>query len=332
MSGIGTIPASIEPFRIGNVVKASVRLYRDRFKLYLGIGLRAILWLFLPVLVAIPIMLLCFLLVLLTNSVNGQSTLSWLFSILLILMTVFVPLSCVYVLAKYYINIALISRLTFYELNSHPETENQAHWAIYRKFWMLCILQFLLIFVFSSLNGFNSVIQNILEYTILDKLNNNIALVVLNLLINFLWYMLYFWISARFQIADTSLVLESNLNALKAIARSWYLTKGYAWKIIGVGIVIFALLFPAYLLALIPLAIGLGSKGSALLTTLSSPQLLIDLWPYYLASWLLFVVIAIVTLPLWSVVKGVIYYGLRARKEGLDLTVREHHSVGDDHR
>jgi hypothetical protein len=329
MSGIGTIPPSIEPFRIDRVVKASVRLYRARFKLYCGIGLRAILWLLLPVLVAIPIGIFSLLSI---YFVNTPSPLFWLFWIFIILISIFLPFSYVYGFAKYCLNMTLISRLTFYELKGRPETENQGHWAIYRKFWMLCILQFLLILIFSAWNSFHSAIQNVLTVTIGDTLNNNMAFTALTLVWATLWYMVYLWLIARFLIADTLLVIESNLNALKAIARSWYLTKGYIWKIIGVEIVVFALLLPAYLLAFIPLASILISKGGELLTTIRSGLLLIEFWPYYLASLLLCVVVAIVTLPLWPVVKGVVYYDLCARKEGLDLTVREHHSVGDDHR
>jgi hypothetical protein len=312
MSEMMTVPPPIEPFRIGNVVKASVRLYRDRFKLYFGIGLRAVLWLFLPVLVVIPIGILGFLLAFLINAVNGQSSFFWVLFIIPVLMIVLIPISYVYGFAKFCLNIALISRLTFYELKGHPETENQGNQAIYRKLWMLCITQFLLVLIFSAWNGFHSAIQNVLASNI-GTTPDIRAYIALTIVWFALWYIICLWLSARFQIADTSLVIESNLNALTAIARSWHLTKGYVWKIIGVGIVVFALLFPAYLLAFIPLAIGFVSKGSDLLTTISSPQLLISLLPSYLASLLLCVVIGIVILPLGPVVKGVIYYDLLTR-------------------
>ncbi|NEP04181.1 MAG: hypothetical protein F6K25_02025 [Okeania sp. SIO2G4] len=43
---------------VGNIVSASIRIYRDNFKSYFGIAIRATLWFLLPFLALIPVPLI----------------------------------------------------------------------------------------------------------------------------------------------------------------------------------------------------------------------------------------------------------------------------------
>lgn len=43
----------MEPLSVGNVVSAGLRIYRDHFKSYFGISLRATLWSFVPLVFAL---------------------------------------------------------------------------------------------------------------------------------------------------------------------------------------------------------------------------------------------------------------------------------------
>ena len=42
-------PSNLGPLNPGNVVSASIRLYRDRFKMYLTLSAKAYLWLIVPI-------------------------------------------------------------------------------------------------------------------------------------------------------------------------------------------------------------------------------------------------------------------------------------------
>ena len=49
MSQQPNLPQSVGPLSVGNVVSAGLRIYRDRFKLYYVLALRAYLWILIPV-------------------------------------------------------------------------------------------------------------------------------------------------------------------------------------------------------------------------------------------------------------------------------------------
>jgi hypothetical protein len=321
MSEMVTVPPSIEPFRIGNVVKASVRLYRDRFTIYFGIVLRAILWLFLPIFVVIALGCVNSIL----SAIIGHD---WATVISALLLLIFIPIflfALIYSSAKFSLNLALISRLTFYELCALPETAEQARRETNRMLWILWLTLFLrnliVSITISVLSSFIDKSSTKISEVILHNSFNDFVLFLLSASFSFLLpafaYIVYFWLEARLFIPDVAVVIESNLSVFGAIERSWYLTKGQAWKIVAINLLISAMVFPLLLVAFIPLAIGIGSRAIELFDPVSSSLWWLELWPYFLASMLLLVVVIVMILPLGFVMKGVIYYGLRARKGNL---------------
>jgi len=93
-------------------------------------------------------------------------------------------------------------------------------------------------------------------------------------------------------------VLEDLPGATDALPRSWHLTKGYKWKALGLGIVVFLLFFlPA-------MAAGL------LVALVPAGQVAIDVVSQLLQM---------VLYPVFAAVFTLFYYDLRVRKEAFDV-------------
>ncbi len=103
-------------------------------------------------------------------------------------------------------------------------------------------------------------------------------------------------------LSTTVLVLESPISANDAMNRSWQLTRGFRWKVLLTMLV-------ALMLLLVPtMAVGLmGVFGT-----------MVGLWSK-LMPLVLISVLEIFVYPFFYIVKTVLYYDLRVRKEGFDL-------------
>jgi uncharacterized membrane protein len=111
-------------------------------------------------------------------------------------------------------------------------------------------------------------------------------------------------------VAIPAVVLESGQSASGALSRSWELTRGSRWRIFGLGITLFVLLYipvvaiGGVMAMLIPggAATGFGTASTATIVALAIGGV-VQLFIY----------------PLFYCVLTVTYYDLRVRKEGFDL-------------
>lgn len=270
--------SSMQPLSVANVVTAGLRIYRSHFKSYFQLAVKAYLWVLVPV----------------------------------------------YGWAKFLALSGLLSRLTFGELVNQPESVEAGNRYVNSKLWQFlstALLMFLLglgvvitfailVAIFSGIfvglaTGGNTTVIGI---TVLIAVSAAIAFTIG-----------VFWLMTRFLVVEVPLAIEDNVvNATSTIDRSWELTKGYVWRILGIS-------FVAYLITL-PIQIAVQVVGSiiqvvfALFWERNSP-----------AFGVLFAVIILgltllsgaVILPFWQAIKAVIYYDLRMRREGLGLKLRD---------
>jgi uncharacterized membrane protein len=111
-------------------------------------------------------------------------------------------------------------------------------------------------------------------------------------------------------VAIPAVVLESGQSASGALSRSWELTRGSRWRIFGLGITLFVLLYipvvaiGGVMAMLIPsgATAGFGATSTATIVALAIGGV-VQLFIY----------------PLFYCVLTVTYYDLRVRKEGFDL-------------
>ena len=94
---------------------------------------------------------------------------------------------------------------------------------------------------------------------------------------------------------------------MRAISRSWELTKDNWWRVFGTLAVVFILLF------VISIALG-GVLGAVLLSSDSISEV-----AFAVLTTLIGLLIAAITYPLIASVVTVMYYDLRVRNEGFDL-------------
>lgn len=114
------------------------------------------------------------------------------------------------------------------------------------------------------------------------------------------------WLAVRLSMAFPAVVCEK-AGPLKAIGRSWNLTRDNWWRVFGTLVVVFLLLF------VITLALG-GVLGAVLLSSDSMSEV-----AFAVLTTLIGLLIAAITYPLWAAVVTVMYYDLRVRNEGFDL-------------
>jgi len=114
-------------------------------------------------------------------------------------------------------------------------------------------------------------------------------------------------------ISNQALVLENTQNPIEAMRRSWYLTKGFRWKVCALIVVTFILILIPGVAASFPAAIL--APGAVALQDPSSLPI-----GWYLTM-VLGAVVQLLLYPLMYSVLTVLYYDLRVRKEGFDLEV-----------
>lgn len=287
-------PNLMQQLSVGNVVNVTLSLYRANFKLYLKLSLFAYLWLLVPL----------------------------------------------YGWAKFLAISALISRLAFSELMGQTENIKDARRYIRPRTWSFlftAILLFLLFFValitsfivtglVLSTTRFDQVIAPLEVVSDEKFVRNNILTAVLFLLL-LLLVLLFFlacifvpplWLYSRFFITELPLASEDNVNLITTLCRSWKLTKGYFLRIQIILVIATFLLMPIeILLYLLGEAINvIISKGMAGLIS-SYPE--VDSILAEMFGWGITLLNAVMLMPFFQLIKAVVYYNLRLRREGLGL-------------
>lgn len=263
------------PLNPGNVVSAALRLYRDRFKLYFGLSVRAYLWLLVPV----------------------------------------------YGWAKYFAIAAMMSRLAFQDVISQPETPQEAQRQIRPKLWSFLGLGFLVVLVFIAAY-FGLLIAATVPGVAIGFLASGIFRpifgpdvatgigVAVGMLVGLAIFLIgIIYLVSRLLIAEVPLAIEPNLIASASIARSWSLSQDSILRIQFVVVAAFLITLPIllmtnYLPQLLLLGVEAGSSAY---------------WAIYSVCLVLSFLGGMVVMPFWQAVKGVLYYDLRSRREGIDL-------------
>jgi len=311
---------TLAPLSVGNVVSASVRLYRDRLKAYFGVAVIATLWSLFPFLILIPIPILL---------ISGQ--VAPLTIALLVLIWIVVGLYCS---AKYTSNSALISRLVFHDLVERPESLGEARRQINPKFWIFLLTYFLifllsfglvlgfyiLIFLVVFVGAFlaSSVQQNVVAIVVIALIGLIILGITLSLVIRFF---------IRFFLVEVPMAIEENVTATQTIGRSWNLTRGNVARIFLIITVAFLITIPIYAIA----QIGTSVIQTIILRivpsdpTSTSFQVGLQILSFIVA-YIISLGSGVVILPFWQAIKAVIYYDLCTRREGLGLQMRDSRS------
>ena len=125
-----------------------------------------------------------------------------------------------------------------------------------------------------------------------------------------------FALMCKLCLAPAALVLE-NIGVLEGISRSWTLTRGYFWRIVGIRLLSFIIVF---------VATQIVSQGVSIVTqgiVYAAPNTTIAV---LVVSTLLNSLIQAAILPFDSAVVALMYTDLRMRSEGLDVELR--HAAG----
>lgn len=327
MSPTPPSPTPSRPLDVGDVISAGFRLYGAHLKQYLGISLRATLWTLLPLIGIIPILPIA-LGVMPTSEPSPLLSLGFLLA--LVLFVVLLIFLLFYGLAKSLTNAALITRLAFGELLGQPESVAMAQRQVQPKMWRFLNAALLLGLIFMGvviailiISGlFLAIPLGILISMAGGTIEGNamfvITLVLLGLIMLLIFSIFWVWLLARFWFPEAPLAVEDSLTALATIGRCWNLTKDYAWRIVLILSVAFCVTIPITLI--VQVLTSILQRLMLVFVAESSPEFAVIT---VLLGNVLGILSGIFILPFWQAIKAVVYYDLRARKEGLDLQLRE---------
>ncbi|MBE9059607.1 hypothetical protein [cf. Phormidesmis sp. LEGE 11477] len=229
----------------------------------------------------------------------------------------------VYGWAKYGMHTGLIARMAYQELINQPETPKQAYQQVNPKLWSFLGLGILFILIFIAtyiVLGIAAVIVSLIVSTLLGPFLSLIGpsgVLITSIIGGLLFLAIFFfgllWMASRLFLVEVPLALEPGNDATKSIGRSWALTKN---SIVRIQLVVLA----TYLITL-PLLLLTGILPQLLLLPRFEPGTAV----YSIVYLILFAVSlagSMVVLPFWQAAKGVLYYDLRSRREGLDLQIQ----------
>jgi len=204
---------------VGNVVSAGLRIYRDRFKLYLGLAFKALLWSFVPIYgwaknFQIQGIISRHVFQDLTNQPESLATTRtqlapqfWSFWVAQILIA----------LIAFAVNIALT------------------------------IVSVIIIGILTVVLGVTSSSEGSLLIPLIQNIINLITLAI------------YLWFYSHFFIAELPLAIERNVTSTSCIRRSWELTRGLAFRVQVILLVAGLITAPIVLLALFPVFLMMSS-------------------------------------------------------------------------
>lgn len=309
--------APLGPLNPGDVVSAALRLYRDRFKTYLQLSALATLWIFGGILgMAVVIGLLAGVL----GAVGGEGLA--IVGGLLGALVGFVPL--LYGMAKYTMISSVIGRLSFRDLINQPETSLDVRRDLNPKLGQFLSLGFLLALAFMAAYLVSALAAALVGVGaglvvggLLGALTNStvggIVGSILGVLLGIAIFTLgLIWVVSHLFIPEVVLAVEPNQDAGSSLSRSWELTQKSIGRIQIVFLATFLIQFPV-----LSVTSYLPSLFFAFL-----PDSITVIVVSQVISFIFSLAGSILILPIWQAVKGVLYYDLRSRREGLDLELR----------
>lgn len=301
---------------VGNVISASVTLYKSNFKRYFQVSLRATAW-------AVAMVLAVFVLTFIGGILYGVTN-SVLVAVPLGLIGIGVALYC---LARYATDRAVIARLAYQELIDRPETISTAtqaliprSWGFLRLAWLLGLYIFLVAFIGYILLaiGIGACIGIIGAL----KLTSNPVAVGLGVIVSIGLFFLFIFTIVRYYsywfIAELPLAIEASNSASFSMRRSKELSRNMVRRL--QAIIAIALLIT------LPIS-AIGNAPSLIGQFMATPTLSPDTATQSMGNMLMvggfFVGVAseLIVVPFWQAIKAVIYYDLRNRREGSDLMI-----------
>ena len=301
---------------IGNVVTTGTILYRSNFKRYLQVSLRATAWLF-----ALGIAALVFVVI---GALLFGATKSWL---------VFIPVSLgwigvtLYFLAKYATDRAVICRLAYQELIDAPETVAVATRELLPRTWgflRLSLLLSLYMFLIAFFGSMALVIAIRMIVTIGIALQGTLgtfAYIIIGILgigLGILLIVLILRFYAYWFVSELPLAIEStNTSSLASfgLRRSRQLSSTAVRQVILIITVAFLITIPLNTISSLPSLIGQTMALSTTQSVMAAGSFLVFI------GFILNIVVELFVMPFWQIIKAIVYFDLRNRREGGDLII-----------
>lgn len=229
----------------------------------------------------------------------------------------------IYGWAKFSATTGLLSRLAYRELIERPETVHEARRHVNSRMWSFLGAGILVGLIFFGVS-FAAIFFLILVFAVLGAVfgQNTEAIWILAglALIALIAFIIgYIRLVCRLFVVEVPLAIESNMDASSTISRSWQLTKGSISRLQWVVVIAFLITIPILVAVQLISVFIQGLLASAIPQDDSS---LVNLLHFLLVLPLSLASNALL-LPFWQAIKGVIYYDIRSRKEGLGLQVRD---------
>jgi hypothetical protein len=301
---------------IGNVITTGTTLYKSNFKRYFQISLRATAWLLAIVLSIVVAVVIGSILYTLTNS--------WLIVFPVSLVSIVATL---YFSAKYATDRAVIARLAYQELIDAPETASVATQHLLPRTWGFLRLSLLIslyiwlvaIIAYIGLVLLVMIVIIVAIYLLKIPEQNPLFLIAIGLLIIgafFLWMAIIVRYYAYWFIAELPLAVEQTNSASFSISRSQRLIGSAVGRVILIITIAFLIAIPINTIGNSPSFIGQIMISSS---TDTSTQAIGGI--LVLGGLLLNLLSELFIMPFWQIIKAIVYYDLRNRREGGDLII-----------
>jgi hypothetical protein len=126
------------------------------------------------------------------------------------------------------------------------------------------------------------------------------------------------WFYSRFFITNLLFAIENNISFFDGLNRSWKLTKSYFLRIQLILIIAITIFLPVGILIQLFGSI-INQLASRIIINNSSTYPGFTSTLSYILPLGIILINSVVIMPFFQLIKAVIYYNLRVRKEGLDL-------------
>jgi hypothetical protein len=301
---------------IGNVITTGTILYKSNFKRYFQVSLRATGWL-----LAIVISMFG------AGLIGGFlyfTTQSWPLTLLV------VPVwlgGVLYLTAKYATDRAVICRLAYQDLIDAPETVATATqqlvprtWSFLRLSWLISLYMLAIAIIGYLLLAFLVIsLVGIAIYGLQLTAENPLVIISVALLIIgafLLWLVILLRSYAYWLVAELPLAVEQTKSARFSIKRSKQLVKTSTQRVLLIITIAFLITIPIN-------AIGNGPSfiGQIMSSASTDPATQAMGYLLTLVGFLINLVSELFVMPFWQVIKAIIYYDLRNRREGGDLVI-----------
>ncbi|MEL7502581.1 MAG: DUF975 domain-containing protein [Cyanobacteria bacterium J06554_6] len=223
-----------------------------------------------------------------------------------------------------------IGRLGFKELLREPEQPAEALRQVEPKLWSFLGVAMLVGLISFGVSIATSIVSTIALIPImaLSFLGSFGAALgaILQILVQLGMFGVQLWFQARFWLYDLFIAVETDQESVQSIGRSWQMTSGNAFRVQAVLVISYLIMLPLLILSAIPFLLVIPFAGGLFTENPDPTAALVFLLAFFL-FFVLLLIVSIVAIPFWQALKSVLYYDLRSRREGLDLTLGDRGTV-----